>query len=145
MARVTVEDCIRKVPSRFELVVLASRRARQIAAGAPIAVERDNDKNPVVALREIADEAVNVDDIREALIASYRQYAQAEPHEEELEDLLERELASALLLSEGREDFSNDIEKEDFAALQDDLEADLQAGLEDSSQMYQDADIIEDK
>jgi len=67
MARVTVEDCVDKVPNRFELVALAAHRARMIAAGAPITVERENDKNPVVALREIADESVRPDELREDL------------------------------------------------------------------------------
>lgn len=72
MARVTVEDCVDKVPNRFELVILAAHRAREVAAGAPITVERDNDKNPVVALREIADETQSADDLRERLIESMR-------------------------------------------------------------------------
>ncbi|MDD7969884.1 MULTISPECIES: DNA-directed RNA polymerase subunit omega [Roseinatronobacter] len=70
MARVTVEDCVDKVPNRFELVALAAHRAREIAAGAPITVDRDNDKNPVVSLREIADETQSADELRERLIES---------------------------------------------------------------------------
>ncbi|MEZ0283026.1 DNA-directed RNA polymerase subunit omega, partial [Methyloceanibacter sp.] len=70
MARVTVEDCIDKVPNRFELVLLAGHRARTISAGAQIAVDRDNDKNPVVALREIGDERIACDDLREDFIHS---------------------------------------------------------------------------
>jgi len=70
MARVTVEDCVDKVPNRFELVALASHRAREIAAGAPITVDRDNDKNPVVALREIAEETQSADHLRERMIES---------------------------------------------------------------------------
>jgi len=70
MARVTVEDCIDKIPNRFELVLLSGHRARTISAGAQIAVERDNDKNPVVALREIADEKIAGDDLREDFIHS---------------------------------------------------------------------------
>jgi len=64
MARVTVEDCVDKVPNRFELVMLAAHRAREIASGSPITVGRDNDKNPVVSLREIADETQTADDLR---------------------------------------------------------------------------------
>jgi DNA-directed RNA polymerase subunit omega len=67
MARVTVEDCVDKVPNRFELVMLASHRAREISSGDPLTVDRDNDKNPVVALREIADETQQADDLRERL------------------------------------------------------------------------------
>ena len=68
MARVTTEDCVDKVPNRFDLVMLAAHRAREIAAGAPLTVDRDNDKNPVVALREIADETQSAGDLRERLI-----------------------------------------------------------------------------
>ncbi|MDF1803800.1 DNA-directed RNA polymerase subunit omega [Thalassovita sp.] len=68
MARVTVEDCVDKVPNRFELVMLAAHRAREVSAGAPITVDRDNDKNPVVALREIAEETQSADELRERLI-----------------------------------------------------------------------------
>ena len=70
MARVTTEDCVDKVPNRFELVMLAAHRAREIAAGSPLSVERDNDKNPVVALREIEEETQGADDLRERLIES---------------------------------------------------------------------------
>ena len=68
MARVTVEDCIDKLPNRFELVLLAAHRARVVSQGAPITVDRDNDKNPVVALREIADETIVTEDLREEYI-----------------------------------------------------------------------------
>jgi DNA-directed RNA polymerase subunit omega len=68
MARVTVEDCGDKVPNRFDLVLLAARRARQVSAGAPITVERDNDKNPVIALREIADETISASSLKEAIL-----------------------------------------------------------------------------
>ncbi len=70
MARVTVEDCVDKVPNRFELVMLASHRAREISAGAALTVDRDNDKNPVVALREIAEETQTAEELRERLIES---------------------------------------------------------------------------
>lgn len=70
MARVTVEDCVEEIPNRFELVVLASERAKNIASGAPLTIERDNDKNPVVALREIAIGNINAEFLRELQIAS---------------------------------------------------------------------------
>ena len=70
MARVTVEDCVDKVPNRFDLVMLAAHRAREIASGSAVTVDRDNDKNPVVALREIAEETQPVDDLRERMIRS---------------------------------------------------------------------------
>ena len=70
MARVTVEDCILKVDNRFELIVLASHRGREITAGAELTLPRDNDKNPVVSLREIAEETIVVEDLKEDMIAS---------------------------------------------------------------------------
>lgn len=72
MARVTVEDCVDKVPNRFELVILAAHRAREIAAGSPLTIERDNDKNPVVSLREIAEETQSAGSLRERLIESHQ-------------------------------------------------------------------------
>ena len=85
MARVTVEDCIDKVDNRFELVLLAGHRARQISQGAQITVPRDNDKNPVVALREIADETVNTDDLREEYIHAMQKHVEVdEPEQSEV-------------------------------------------------------------
>ena len=81
MARVTVEDCVDKVENRFELVLLASHRARQIAQGQPITVDRDNDKNPVVALREIADETLSPDDLKEDLIHSLQKHVEVDEPE----------------------------------------------------------------
>lgn len=68
MARVTVEDCIREIPNRFDLVLLAAQRGRQISAGSPLTVSRDNDKNPVVALREIAEKTISLEELQESLI-----------------------------------------------------------------------------
>jgi DNA-directed RNA polymerase subunit omega len=83
MARVTVEDCVDKVPNRFELVMLAAHRAREISAGAPVTVDRDNDKNPVVSLREIADETQQADDLRERLIESNQTQIEVDEPEED--------------------------------------------------------------
>ena len=83
MARVTVEDCIDKVDNRFDLVLLASHRARTISSGAPITIDRDNDKNPVVALREIADETVRPGDLKEDLIHSLQKYVEVDEPEPE--------------------------------------------------------------
>jgi DNA-directed RNA polymerase subunit omega len=83
MARVTVEDCVNKVSNRFELVLLAAHRARAVAGGAPIAVERDNDKNPVVALREIAGRAVSPEDLKEDLINSLQAHVEVDEPEAE--------------------------------------------------------------
>jgi DNA-directed RNA polymerase subunit omega len=88
MARVTVEDCIDKVENRFDLVLLASHRARMISSGAPITVERDNDKNPVVALREIADETISPDDLREELVHTLQKYVEVDEPEPEAVPLI---------------------------------------------------------
>ncbi len=88
MARVTVEDCIDKVDNRFELVLLASHRARLLASGAALTVDRDRDKNPVVALREIADETIAPDDLKEQLIHSLQKYVEVDEPEAETVPLL---------------------------------------------------------
>ena len=83
MARVTVEDCIDKVPNRFDLVMLAAHRARTISSGSPITIERDNDKNPVVALREIADETLTPDDLYEQTVESHQRHIEVDEPEED--------------------------------------------------------------
>src|ERR1700742_2655901 len=88
MARVTVEDCIDKVENRFELFLLAGHRARNIAGGQPLLVDRDNDKNPVVALREIADEAIKAEDLEEDLIHSLQKHVEVDEPEPEPVPLL---------------------------------------------------------
>ena len=87
MARVTVEDCVDKVPNRFDLVMLAAHRAREIAAGSPLTIDRDNDTNPVVSLREIADDVVDADDLRENLIGTLQRVDERSEAEEEAETL----------------------------------------------------------
>ena len=87
MARVTVEDCVEKVPNRFSLVLLAAHRARAVSAGAPLLVDRDNDKNPVVALREIAEDVVDGEALKENLIASLQRVDERSEAEEEAETL----------------------------------------------------------
>ncbi len=90
MARVTVEDCIDKVENRFELVLLAGHRARQISQGAQITIDRDNDKNPVVALREIADETLSPGDLKEDLIHSLQKHVEVdEPEAEAAPELID--------------------------------------------------------
>ena len=96
MARVTVEDCVTKVSNRFELVMLAAQRARDVSAGAELTVDRDNDKNPVVALREIAEETVEPDTLRELFVKGLQKHVEIEEPEEEALDLLaEQELMEA--------------------------------------------------
>jgi DNA-directed RNA polymerase subunit omega len=88
MARVTVEDCVDKVPNRFELVLLAAHRAREVAAGAPLTIQRDDDKNPVVALREIAEETQSADALRERMIAAHQTQIEVDEPEEDAMALL---------------------------------------------------------
>jgi len=97
MARITVEDCVERIPNRFRLVMLAAQRARELSVGAELTVDRDNDKNPVVALREIADETVLVTDIEEELIQGLQRHADTDDPEEEAAALLavEEELTAS--------------------------------------------------
>ena len=88
MARVTVEDCIVQVPNRFELVLLAAQRARNISRGEELTVDRDNDKNPVIALREIAEQTVELPGLEQDLIKSLQRVSEPEPAEEEVLDLI---------------------------------------------------------
>ena len=88
MARVTVEDCVDKVPNRFELVMLAAHRAREISSGAPLTVDRDKDKNPVVALREIAEETQQADGLRERMIEALQTQIEVDEPEEDAMSLL---------------------------------------------------------
>jgi len=105
MARVTVEDCVDKVPNRFDLVMLAAHRAREIASGAPLSVDRDNDKNPVVALREIADETQPVDDLRERMIESTQTQIEVdEPEDDAMALLLGAEVDRPRPVSEENEE-----------------------------------------
>lgn len=90
MARVTVEDCIEKIPNRFQLVMAAAQRARKIGSGAALTVDRDDDKNPVVALREIAEETVNHDELKEELTKSHQRMVAYEEEDESI-DLMDGE------------------------------------------------------
>ena len=117
MARVTVEDCVDKVPNRFELVMLAAHRAREIAAGGAITIDRDNDKNPVVSLREIAEETQSAEDLRERLIESYQTQIEVdEPEDDSMallmsgevdrpkaDDMAEERMLRALMDAQGRD------------------------------------------
>lgn len=123
MARVTVEDCIDKITNRFELVMIASQRARKISSGAALNVDRDNDKNPVVALREIAAEKLDLDALKEDLIRSHQRMAIYEEDDDSID------------LMDGEEEWgsmSRDSDDEDDAA---------SAGAEG---IYSDEDITEE-
>ncbi|MBL8690718.1 MAG: DNA-directed RNA polymerase subunit omega [Rhodospirillaceae bacterium] len=101
MARVTVEDCVVKIPNRFDLVMVAAQRAREIASGASITLDRDNDKNPVVALREIADETVNLDGLRESLVKGLQRQVEVDEPEEEILEVMADEAALAQAMMAG--------------------------------------------
>ncbi|MGN6764934.1 MAG: DNA-directed RNA polymerase subunit omega [Rhizobiaceae bacterium] len=90
MARVTVEDCIDKVDNRFELVLLAGHRARLLSQGAPLTIDRDNDKNPVVALREIADETLSPGDLKEDLIHSLQKHVEIDEPESDAAEIVDQ-------------------------------------------------------
>lgn len=95
MARVTVEDCVEKIPNRYELLMVAAQRAKDIEQGSPLRVDRDNDKNAVVALREIAEDKVSIEDLQKSLVLNLQKYVEVEePEEEEIEIIAaEKELA----------------------------------------------------
>ena len=136
MARVTVEDCIEKLPNRFELVMVASQRARKIGTGAALTIERDNDKNPVVALREIAVESVGIDGLKEDLIKNHQRTVVYE--EDETIDLMDGEkewgsMASRSLESEGMYSDDEVDETDDEEAGEDEADVGAEPTLEDLS------------
>ena len=107
MARVTVEDCVIKIPNRFELVMMAAQRARDLATGASLSLDRDNDKNPVVALREIADETIGLDDLRNALIKGHQKVSEPDEPEDDIVELMAGEQAWAQQMS--ADDMGDDL------------------------------------
>lgn len=116
MARVTVEDCVEKVPNRFELVMLAAQRARKIGSGAALTVERDNDKNPVIALREIAEETVQVEDLQEELVRNHQRIIEMDDDEDVIESMQGEEEWAAIAqqrAAQGMEEFANIVEEEE--------------------------------
>ncbi len=121
MARVTVEDCIDKLPNRFELVLLAAHRARAVSQGAPITVDRDNDKNPVVALREIAEETLVPEDLREEYIHSMQKHVEVDEPEANEVPLIEQS---------GDMSIVNDATADDQPEMERMTEEDLLRGLE---------------
>jgi len=128
MARVTVEDCIVKIPNRFELVMSAAQRTRDISAGSEITVERDNDKNPIVALREIADETVSLPNLKESLIRGSQRTAPAREEEEETQETSNEETVEAtdVQLADALEiqDNSASMDSAGSLAFQDEVEID---------------------
>ena len=142
MARVTVEDCIDKIPNRYELLMVAAQRAKDIAEGSPITVSRDNDKNSVISLREIAEETVSIEELQKSLVMGLQKYVEVEePEEEELEILAaEKELSelddqfTGLLLDTDISD-AMQIHSEDEDM---DLEADAEMSFDDEDSSFED-------
>lgn len=126
MARVTVEDCIEKVPNRFELVMLAAQRARKIGSGAALLVDRDNDKNPVVSLREIADEKLAVADLQEELIKNHQRVIEMDDSEDVIDTMEGEEEWNAIAAQSAGpafEDIDDMDDDDDFDAGMDDLDS----------------------
>ena len=148
MARVTVEDCVLKVPNRFELVLLAAQRAREITSGAPLSVDRDDDKNPVVALREIADETVGLDHLKNSVVRGMQKHVEIdepeETHEVELDTTLFGVAAPSVLI-EAEDVEAEDLEEEDAEeAVAEDAVVE-EEGLDEAEEISEDMlDVEED-
>lgn len=129
MARVTVEDCILKVPNRFELVLVSSQRARELGSGAALMVDRDNDKNPVVALREIADTDISLETLSESLIKNHQKVIEVEEEDEDIIDVMEGESEWAAVANQAAEGelagagMQEEVEKEEAAEAAEEGEA----------------------
>lgn len=108
MARVTVEDCVEIVPNRFELVLLSARRAREISSGSSITVSKDNDKNPVIALREIADKTISVENIKDSIIRSMQRVVFRDEADQELETEFLDALSNSAALNMNEDDEDDD-------------------------------------
>ncbi|MBV9783283.1 MAG: DNA-directed RNA polymerase subunit omega [Acidisphaera sp.] len=129
MARVTVEDCVQKIPNRFELVLLAAQRARNLSRGEELTIDRDDDKNPVVALREIADETVELPKLEQDLIKSLSRAPEPEPADEEVLDLIptDQNIFGLQDVSAEEEAATLPVENEELSP--EDLEAAIEAEL----------------
>ena len=127
MARVTVEDCVQRVPNRFELVLLAAQRARNISRGEELTVERDNDKNPVCALREIAEETIELPKLEQDLIKSLSRSPEPEPADEEVLDLIPTDQNIFGLQDISSEEEAAGMAQEELSP--DDIEAAIEAEL----------------
>jgi DNA-directed RNA polymerase subunit omega len=135
MARVTVEDCVLKVPNRFELVLLAAQRAREVTSGAPLTLDRDDDKNPVVALREIADETIQLANLKESLVRGMQKHIEIDEPEEtpDLEQTLfgvADPIDAVIGEDEIDEEALEDELDEDMLAIEDETELEAEAELE---------------
>ena len=146
MARVTVEDCVVKVPNRFELVLLAAQRAREISSGAPLSIDRDDDKNPVVALREIADETVALDHLKSSVVRGMQKHVEIdepeESHELELDTALFGVGAPAGVLMD--EELDTEVDVEDAGEGNEDEETLPAETAVDLAQIDEDDELAED-
>ena len=146
MARVTVEDCVLKVPNRFELVLFAAQRTREITAGGPLTVDRDDDKNPVVALREIAEETIEIDHLRTVVVRGMQKHVEIdepeEPHELELDTALFGVGAPAGALMD--EELDAEADAEDAEEGNEDEEALPAETAADLAQLDEDDELAED-
>jgi DNA-directed RNA polymerase subunit omega len=146
MARVTVEDCVLKVPNRFELVLFAAQRAREITAGGPLSVDRDDDKNPVVALREIAEETIELDHLRTAVVRGMQKHVEIdepeETHELELDAGLFGITSPAGVLT--REEIGAAAAAEDADELNEDEEGAAEEGAVDVDDLDEADELAED-
>ena len=127
MARVTVEDCVEKIPNRFELVLLAAQRARNLARGEELTLDRDDDKNPVVALREIAGETVDLSSLEQDLVKSLSRAPEPEPADEEVLDLIPTDQNIFGLQDVSAEEETANMPVDDMAP--EDIEAAIEAEL----------------
>ena len=145
MARVTVEDCVIKIPNRFELVLLAAQRAREITSGAPLSIDRDDDKNPVVALREIADETVGLAHLRESVVRGMQKHVELdeaeETHELEVDTSVFGFTAPDAMLGAG--DAGADVRGYEDVDLGDELEDEEEEAAIDQELSDDDADLDE--
>ena len=121
MARVTVEDCVTKIPNRFDLLMIAAQRARNISSGSDLTIDRDNDKNPVVALREIADETISFSELEDGIITGLQRYVEVEEPEEDEMDLMQA--------------IHHDVEED---------EVEMQADIEDEDEINEDVLTVHD-
>jgi DNA-directed RNA polymerase subunit omega len=140
MARVTVEDCVLKIPNRFELVMTAAQRARDVSAGASLTLVRDNDKNPVVALREIADETVDFAELEETLIKGLQRYVESDEPEEDEMDVHALALDVSGEVAVANED---DEVGEDNLTVHDVAAEDVQAAMDEAEAMMEGAEVEE--
>jgi DNA-directed RNA polymerase subunit omega len=141
MARVTVEDCVVQVPNRFDLVMLSAHRARALASGAELKVERDRDKNPVVALREIAEQKLDLGALGEALIKNLRKHIEPDQPEEEVTELMAGEQQNWINADMGAED-DDEVGEEALEGEEGDEELNDAASPEDTV-AFEDTDVVD--